>query len=318
MLNKLFTGRFRPQTLDEIILPTRIRQEIGNGELKQNFLLEGSQGTGKTSLAKILTKNHPTLYINVSDESSVDVIRTKITDFCSTISVLDGKDSTKVVILDEFDGASEQFYKAIRATIEKFTENGGARFIATCNFINKIPDPVQDRFCVISFNSLSKEEEREVKILYVKRVMAILKSLDIQISQEAAIEFVKRNFPSMRSIVSKIQSFHDRGIKDIKVEDIKILNYSFNDIFNLILTKTDPYENYKLLMSQYSAKVDDVLASLATEFPEYLRENHPQHIAKIPMIIIDTANYQAQRTSVIDPTISMLACVYKLQMTINQ
>lgn len=318
MVNKLFTGRFRPQTLDEIILSDRIRKELGDGQLKQNYLFSGTQGTGKTSLAKILAKNYPLLYINVSDESSVDVIRTKITDWCSTVSVLDGKDSFKVVILDEMDGASDQFYKALRGTIEKFTENGIARFIGTCNFINKIPEPVQDRFACISFNPVSKDEEKELLIKYVKRTMGLMKALKINISQEAAIEFVKRNFPSMRSIVSKTQSFYDRGIKEINLEDIKVLNYSYNDIFNLIVSNTDPYENYVLLMGQYSSKVDDVLASLATEFPEYIREYHPQKISKLPFIIIEVANYQSQRNSVIDPAISMLACVMKLQMIINQ
>lgn len=317
MVNKLFTGRFRPQTLEEIILPERIRQELGDGQLKQNYLLHGTQGAGKTSLAKILAKNYPSLYINVSDESSVDVIRTKITDWCSTISVLDGKDSIKVVILDEMDGASDQFYKALRGTIEKFTENGSARFIGTCNFINKIPEPVQDRFALISFNPVSKEEEKELLVKYIKRTIGLMKALEIEISQEAAIEFVKRNFPSMRSIVSKIQSFYDKGIKKIELEDIKVLNYSFNDIFNLILTNTDPYANYVLLMGQYVSKVDDVLASLGTEFPEYIREYYSDKIDKIPHIIIEVANYQSQRVHVIDPAISMVACVMKLQIIMN-
>lgn len=318
MVNKLFTGRFRPQTLEEIILPERIRAEIGDGQLKQNYLFSGPQGTGKTSLAKILSKNYPTLYINVSDESSVDVIRTKITDWCSTVSVLDGKESVKVVILDEMDGASDQFYKALRGTIEKFSENGIARFIGTCNFINKIPEPVQDRFSCIPFLPVSKEEEKEILVKYIKRTLGLTKALGISMEPAAAVEFVKRNFPSMRSVVSKIQSFHDKGIKEIKIDDIKVLNYSFVDIFKMIMTNTDPAENYKVLMSQYSSKVDDVLASLGSEFPEYIRENFPGKIGKMPLVLIEVANYQSQRSSVIDPCISMLACVMKLQIIMNQ
>jgi len=318
MIDQLFTGKYRPKNLNEIILSDRIKQEIGDGELKQNYLFYGSFGIGKTSIAKILADNYPTLYLNISDESSVDVIRTKITDWCSTVSVLDDKNTFKVVILDEMDGASDQFYKALRGTIEKFTENGLARFIGTCNFINKIPEPVQDRFNCIPFNPVSKEEEKELLVKYIKRTMGLMKSLDIEIEKEAAIEFVKRNFPSMRAIVSKIQSFYDRGIKKINTEDIKVLNYSFNDIYNLILKNTDPEKNYKLLVGQYSSKVDDVLSSLGTEFPEYIRENHPDKINKIPMILIEVANYQAQRVHVIDPCVSMVACVMKLQIIINQ
>lgn len=147
--------------------------------------------------------------------------------------------------------------------------------------------------------------------------MQLMKGLNITISQEAAIEFVNRNFPSMRALVSKTQSFYDKGIKEINIEDIKVLNYNFEDVFKLIMTKTDPYENYILLMGQYVSKVDDVLASLGTEFPEYIREFYPDKISKLPQILIETANYQAQRVNVIDPAISMLACVAKLQMIIN-
>jgi replication-associated recombination protein RarA len=317
MVNKLFTGKYRPQTLEEIILPERIRKDIGNGELKQNYLFHGIQGTGKTSLAKILSKDYPTLYINVSESTGVDSIRTTITDWCSTISVLDGKSSVKVVILDEMDGASDQWYKALRGTIEKFTENGLARFIGTCNFVNNIPDPVLDRFECISFNCASKTEEKEMLVKYIKRTMGMFKSLGITISQDAAVDFVKRNFPSMRKIVSKIQSFYDKGIKEISIEDIKTLNYSFNDIFKLIMTNTDPYENYILLMGQYVSKVDDVLASLGTELPDYIRENYNGKLNKLPMILIEVANYQSQRVHVVDPAISMLACVMKLQMIMN-
>jgi len=101
MIQELFTERYRPKTLDQLILPSRIRKSFGNGELHQNFLLFGSPGLGKTSSAKVLAANYPTLYINVSDESSVDVIRDKITNWCSTISLMDGAERYKVVILDE-------------------------------------------------------------------------------------------------------------------------------------------------------------------------------------------------------------------------
>jgi len=315
-VTKLFTERFRPGNLDDLILPDRIRNEIGNG-LKQNYLLHGEAGTGKTSAAKVLTKDYPTLYINASDETGVDVIRTKITDWCSTISVLDGKEAVKCIILDEIDFASANFFAALRASLEKFTGGGDNRFIATCNFINKIPVPIQDRFACINFNPVSKEEEKELKIKYVQRTLAITKGLGITMSKEAVIEFVKRNFPSMRSIVSKIQSFHDKGIKKIEAEDIKVLNYSFDDIFKMVTGAPDPYNNYVLLMSQYASKVDDVLASLGTEFPEYLREFHPNKVDKLPQILIEVANYQSIRNSVIDPAITMLAAALKIQMILN-
>ena len=140
MIQELLTEKLRPKELKHMILPQRISNIFLNG-LGHNVLLSGSPGCGKTTLAKILALPFPHLFINVSDESSVDTIRNKINEFCSSMSVLDGKSSKKIVVLDEFDGASDQFYKALRGTIEKFASN--TRFVATCNYMNKIPEAIQ-------------------------------------------------------------------------------------------------------------------------------------------------------------------------------
>ena len=316
MIGELFTEKYRPKTLEQMILPERIRKSIGNGELAQNYLFYGSPGLGKTSLAKVMASSYPYLYINVSDESSVDVIREKITNWCSTISLLDGAEKYKVVILDEMDGASDQFYKALRATIEKFAST--ARFIGTCNYINKVPEPVQSRFTCISFDFVNKDEEKEVMVEFIKRTWGILKSAEISIEKEAVIEFVKRNFPDMRSILNKTQNFIIQGVKEIRVEDIKQLNYSFRDIFELICSpKPDPTETYKFMMVNYGSKVDDVLASIGSELPEYITENRPEKVMKIPQVVIKSAYYQSQRVTVIDPAISMVAAVYECQLIMN-
>ncbi len=316
MIGELFTEKYRPKKLEQMILPERIRKSIGDGVLHQNYLFYGSPGLGKTSLAKVLAANYPFLYINVSDESSVDIIREKITNWCSTISLLDGAEMFKVVILDEMDGASDQFYKALRATIEKFAAT--ARFIGTCNYINKVPEPVQSRFTCINFDFLSKEEEKEVMVEFIKRSWSIFKSCGIEIEKDAIVEFVKRNFPDMRSIVNKIQTFVIQGVKKIEANDVKKLNYSFRDIFEMICKSSDPQENYKFLMTNYSSKVDDVLFALGNELPDYLRDNQPTKVAKIPQILIKVAHYQSQRVHVIDPAISMLAAVYECQIILNQ
>jgi len=315
MIQQLFTERYRPKNLDQMILPDRIRKSIGSGELHQNYLFYGSPGLGKTSLAKVLASNYPYLYINVSDESSVEVIREKITNWCSTISLLDGAEKYKVVILDEMDGASDQFYKALRATIEKFAAT--ARFIGTCNYINKVPDPVQSRFTCVSFDFVSVEEEKEVMVEFIKRTWSILKNAGITIDKDAVIEFVKRNFPDMRSILNKTQNFIIQGVKEIRIEDIKQLNYSFKDVFELCVGTPDPHNNYKFLMINYSSKVDDVLASLATELPEYIKEHHAGKVSKIPQLVIKAAHYQSQRVTVIDPAVSMVAAVFECQMILN-
>jgi len=162
MVNALFTEKYRPKNLDELILPERVMNKFKNG-LTQNVLFAGSPGTGKTSTAKAIINQFelPYLYINASRDTSVDVIRTQITDFCSTMSILDDRNKFKVVILDEVDGVSDQFFKALRATMEQFASN--SRFIATCNYINKLPDAILSRFEVINFD-FDKSEETDQKI----------------------------------------------------------------------------------------------------------------------------------------------------------
>lgn len=111
MVQELFTEKFRPKNFEQMILPKRIGDLVKGGELHQNLLFYGPPGLGKTSLAKVITSKYPTLYINVSDESSVDVIRDRIKTWCATSSIMDGADQIKVVLLDEMDGASDQFIK---------------------------------------------------------------------------------------------------------------------------------------------------------------------------------------------------------------
>jgi len=213
------------------------------------------------------------------------------------------------------DGASDQFYKALRATIEKFAAT--ARFIGTCNYINKVPDPIQSRFACINFDFVSKEEEKEVMKEFAKRSFLIFQKSEIKITTEALGEFIKRNFPDMRSIVNKIQTFVVQGVTEISVEDVKKLNYSYRDVFEIITKTSDPHENYKFLMTNYNSKVDDVLAALASELPDYIKDNHPQKAGKIPQIIITVANHQAQRVHVIDPCVTMLSAVYSCQNIFN-
>ena len=158
-------------------------------------------------------KDHPHLFINVSDESSVDTVRSKITDFCSTVSIMDGKNAIKIVVLDEFDGASDQFYKALRGTIEKFAK--GTRFIATCNYLNKLPDPIKSRFEIFDFDPIDKEEEREIQEEWNKRVKLILEKMEIGISEKALSDFSNKYFPDMRSALNTIQRWMIEGISEI-------------------------------------------------------------------------------------------------------
>lgn len=314
-INQLFTEKYRPKNLDDLILPDRVMAKFKDG-LVQNMLLSGSPGTGKTSCAKAIVNQFelPYLYINASTDTSVDVIRTRITDFCSTVSIMDKPGMFKVVILDEVDGVSDQFFKALRATMETFASN--SRFIATCNYINKLPDPILSRFEVINFD-FDKEEESELTKKYIKRVYQICGNEDMTIEKPALVEFVRRNFPDLRTTLNKLQGYKTQGTSNITLEDVKKFNSVYKDVFELIFNETDPAKNYQLLVSNYGNKVDDVLQTLGEEFVEYIQQDKLQHVKHIPQIIITVAKHQAQRVHVIDPVITMLSCVYEIQSIVN-
>lgn len=315
MSNRLLTEVLRPKKIEQLILPPRIRAILGDGKLKQNYLFYGGPGLGKTSAAKVLAAGYPYIYINCSDETGVDTVREKISKWCSTISVLDGNESIKVVILDELDGVSDQFFKALRGTIEKFAEQ--ARFIGTCNYFNKIPDAMHSRFTLVNFDFLDKEEEGLVFDEQVKRASSVLSKLNIAYTKEAVEELVKRCLPDMRKLFNRIQTMQISGITELSKESILKTEWSFEDIFKVCVGAPDPYQNYTFMINQYGSRVDDVLGALGNEFPKWLEEKQPQKTSCLPAIIVEIATHQAQRVHVIDPSISMLSCVFRIQTIIN-
>jgi DNA polymerase III delta prime subunit len=310
----LWTERYRPSTIDELIVPQRIYDKLNKG-LYQNFLFYGSPGTGKTSAAKVLASGNPVLYINCSVETGVDTVRTNIMEWCSTLSVIDGEKKLKVVILDEFDGVSDAYMKALRGTIEQYHQT--ARFIATCNYFNKIPDNIQSRFECINFD-FSENEEAEIEKKYFKRVYDIIKTEGMDIEKDALIELVKRKFPDLRSIVSTLQGYHAEGKTKITSEDVKKYNGVFKDLYIHILNPdNDEVKNYEYLVSNYSSKVDDVIQSLGTDFIEYLQMENPTLLRKIGEICYEVNSHSHQLRFVIDPVVTMLSLVYKIQSIVR-
>jgi replication factor C small subunit len=314
VISDLFTEKFRPKDLGTLIAPPRIKNQLAQG-LIQNILLYGSAGTGKSSSLFILSKDYTTLYINASSERGIDTLREKIGKFCATISLEGNKEKLKCVILDELDGATTEFFNAFKASMEKYSNV--ARFIASCNYIQKIPDAIQSRFNCISFDPINNEEEEYIIEEYKKRIAIIFNATKITYTSEILNKFVRNDFPDMRSLLNKVQSFYLQGIKELNDKNFNI-NYDFEDLYKLCLNKPDkPYENYKFIISEYSSKIDDALNSLSNDFIEYIKTNAPNKLDKIPMIIITTAEHQAQRTLVIDPIITLLSVVYKIQLIVN-
>ena len=225
-----------------------------------------------------------------------------------------GSEVLKCVILDEIDGATEEFYKALRGVMERYSST--TRFIASCNHIQKVPAPVQSRFHLINYDSTNNEEEEFLIIEYKKRIKIILDAIKVTYTEDIIHKFVVNEFPDMRTLVQKIQSFYYRGIKELDPKNFNI-NFDFKDLFDLCLSKSDPVNNYKFIINQYGNKVDESLAVLGRDFIEYIKENSSKDTDRIPSIIIAVADYQYQKQFVIDPLITLLALVFKIQQIIK-
>lgn len=320
--NKLFTERFRPETLDSLVLSERVLNIVKYG-LKQNILLSSPPGRGKTSLAYILTKmdNIPYLYINASRETSVDIVREQIVNWCSEPSLIDSNyGRIKAVILDEVDGFSEQAFKALRGTIEQFADE--ARFIATCNYIEKIPEAIRSRFNIIDLEPQTNEEEKELKIKYYNKAAEIVQNVGLTTNKEGIIRLVDVHFPDMRAIVNTVESLFISLSKEFKksftADEIKKFNASYEDLYKLILGKQTPLDTYKFVNENYSNKIDDLLVALGSDFIEYIRDTNNQVlIPKIPEIIVCVADHQYKTKFTIDKFVNLLSCIYKIQLIIK-
>ena len=319
--NILISKATKIQTLNGEITKTS-DEDLGEGDaydisIKAPHLYFTANGIihHNTTTAKALVNQfgHPYLYINASVDTGIDIIRNRITDFCTTRSLTGDNSKLKIVILDEVDGVSDAFFKGLRASMDQFAKN--TRFIATCNYINKIPEPIQSRFEVIDFN-FTKIEETEIKKEYIKRILQICKTEGISIDKYAAVEIVKRKFPDLRSILNMLQGYKNEGLDEITVDNIKQHASVYKDVYDLIFDNSDPVKNYQYLVSNYSNKVDDILAALGTEFINYIITDKEEYQKYIPQISILVAKYQSQRNTVIDEVITLLACVYEIQTTI--
>ena len=312
----LWTEKYRPKCLNELIVPKRVKDMLSNGVI-QSMLLHGTAGIGKTSAAKAITKEfkHNTLYLNMSETTGVDTIRETIMDFAMNTSVIHYDNPIKVVIMDEMDGMSQQAYNDLRATMEKCAKN--TRFIGTCNYLEKVPAPIQSRFQLVDFNFTS-EEMTEIKMGQFKRVYEICSKEGLKITKEAALKMVQTYFPDFRSVVNHLQRYKLEGKDSIEETDVKDNVSEYAELYDMILTKDDPVENYKFVMQNYSNMVDETISALGNPFMQYIMKNKPNVVGKIPIIAILNSKYQMNLKQSIDPVVVLLANIYELQQEIQK
>jgi len=317
----LLTEILRPKKLEDVILLDRVKAQIFNNDLSQNFLLVGFPGTGKTTSSRLLAKERSTLYINASAERGVETVRTKIQDFCQVkdmnLNKTDRISDYKVVFLDEFDYATEGMFFALRGTMEKY--QASVRFIATCNYLNKINEAIQSRFLILNFNPINEKEEQELTDKYLKRIKVILKRLDIKYeNDDVLITFINEYFPDFRSIIKQIQAINDSEEREITSENIRMVDSRLEQLFEMTLESPDPAKNYSMLINAVQNKHTDVFTIFSAEYVSWLLDKRPGKAEKIPQIISIIAEQNYKSNFIVDPSLSVLAMFYQIQLVINQ
>lgn len=312
---RLFTEIYRPQTIDECVILPRIKS-IVEKPLNSNLLFVGIQGSGKTTLTRILCKGHDTLTLNGSLDNGIDTVREQIQNYASTASLFDspGEKKFKIIVLEECDGLSQAAWASLRNLIEKYESN--VRFIASANYPEKIPSPILSRFTVIQMQPMNKEEEVWLLRAYVTRVKEMLDKFSIGYTKETILAFTKKWFPDMRSIVKLIQQLVDRGDKEITY-DIAVGGVDAAPLFKLIVDGTDPIANYQTLQKEWANRPDDAMLELGKNFMPFLMETRSDLAVKIPTCVITIAEHQAMLPQAIDKFVVLLSLVYKLQIILH-
>lgn len=313
--NNLFTEMFRPKNIQQAILTPRIANELSKG-LVNSIILYGPAGTGKTTLSRIICSQYSdVLEINASLDRGIDTIRDTIISFCANRSLIDNEDgnSLKIIQLEEMDYLTPESFASLRNLIERFSNN--VRFVCTCNYIEKVPEPIKSRMNLICISALNKEEEDYLINAYQERVKKILAYYKIGYTDETVAQFVKSNYPDMRSIMKKIQQLQVRGATEIS-NDMLAASFSASDLFQIITSAPNPWENYKSLVG-YANNVESVMMEISEHFTEYLHTVAPQKDNKIPNCVITIAEHMNMLSNSIDKLIVLESLVFKLQYIIN-
>jgi DNA polymerase III delta prime subunit len=304
----LWVEEYAPQTVEECILPNALKtcfqNFVNNGEFP-NLLFAGPAGIGKTSTAKALCKQLGVSFIvvNGSDEGRyLDHVRNKVLNFSSTVSLTGHKH--KAVIIDEADNMTADVQSLLRANIEKFQDN--CRFIFTCNFKNKIMEPLHSRCSVFDF-TLKKKEEPLLLTEFCIRLKNILNENKIQCDDKVIAKLVKKHFPDWRRVLNEAQRHASSGIIDTNIlSDIDDVNLAS-------LLKSLKNKEFSIIRKWVNENLDNDPNIIFRKIYDTMYDS--LDAPSIPAAVLILAKYQYQIAFVADQEINLLACLTEIMVS---
>jgi len=308
MSDFIWVEKYRPKTIEECILPSSIKKTftefLNRGEIP-NMLLSGPPGIGKTTVAKALCNELGVDFylINGSDEGRfLDTVRNNAKNFASTVS-LSSTAKHKVIIIDEADNTGNDVQLLLRAFIEEFANN--CRFIFTCNYKNKILEPLHSRCAVVDFSINGKEKE-EIMLLFFKRLKSILDTESVQNEPKVLAKLISKHFPDWRRVLNECQRYSISGKIDSGIL-VTFSDVAVNDVVKNLKEKNFP-EVRKWVNSNLDNDSNVLLRRVYDALTEFL--DGPSIAAAVLIV----AKYQYQSAFVADQEINLLAAMTEIMV----
>ena len=296
----LWVEKYRPRKISDTILPKPLKDTfqkvVDSGEM-QNMLFTGTAGLGKTTVAKALCNELGLDYIiiNGSEEGNIDTLRGKVKQFASSVSLQGGY---KVVILDEADYLNPQSTQpALRGFIEEFSNN--CRFILTCNFKNRIIEPLHSRCGVYEFNT-TKKEMAELAAQFMKRVEYILEQENVDYGKKDIANLIMKHAPDWRRVINELQRRVNTG-ESSSSESIS----NYNDLFTYLKDK-DFKKMRSWVVNNMDVDTTAIIRSLYDNMIQYVKPH------SIPQLVLILADYQYKDAFVADHELNMVACMTEI------